>query len=205
MRWWIKWSRRFKSPRAPAKWAMARYSFSRSRTWCASERASGTPAPFRGVASMIKLGLILGLLMACTPVVHADESSGAPASAVAAPSAAATAPTPTAPFMLATDKLSSGDTAWMLTSTALVLMMCVPGLALFYGGMVRKKNVLATLMQSFACTCVVTILWWVIGYSWAFTPGNGFFGGASRALFDGVRYVHGDTGSSLSVSHLAPT
>ena len=74
---------------------------------------------------MIKLGLILGLLMACTPVVHADETAGTPASAVAAPSAAPS-PAPTAPFMLATDKLSSGDTAWMLTSTALVLMMCVP-------------------------------------------------------------------------------
>ena len=57
------------------------------------------------------------------------------------------------------DKISSGDTAWMLTSTALVLMMTIPGLALFYGGMVRKKNVLATLMQSFAITCLVTVLW----------------------------------------------
>jgi Amt family ammonium transporter len=87
---------------------------------------------------MIKLSLILGLLMACTPVVHADETAGTPASpAAAAPSAASTsaptAPPPAAPFMLAADKLSSGDTAWMLTSTALVLMMCVPGLALFYG------------------------------------------------------------------------
>jgi Amt family ammonium transporter len=153
---------------------------------------------------MIKLSLILGLLMACTPVVHADETPATPASPAASAPSAAPAPAPTEPFMLAADKLSSGDTAWMLTSTALVLMMCVPGLALFYGGMVRKKNVLATLMQSFACTCVVTILWWVIGYSWAFTPGNAFLGGASRALFDGVRYVHGDSGS-LSVSHLAPT
>ena len=104
-------------------------------------------------------------------------------------------PPPTEPFLVAADKLSSGDTAWMLTSTALVLMMCVPGLALFYGGMVRKKNVLATLMQSFACTCVVTILWWVVGYSLAFTPGNGFIGGASRALFEGMRYIHGETSS----------
>ena len=77
---------------------------------------------------------------------------------------------------LGADKISAGDTAWMLTSTALVLMMCVPGLALFYGGMVRKKNVLATLMQSFAMYCVVTILWWLVGYSWAFTPGNEFIG-----------------------------
>ena len=60
----------------------------------------------------------------------------------------------------------------MLTSTALVLMMTIPGLALFYGGMVRKKNVLATLMQSFAIACVVTILWWVIGYSLGLYPGQ---------------------------------
>ena len=60
----------------------------------------------------------------------------------------------------------------MLTSTALVLMMTIPGLALFYGGMVRKKNVLATVMQSFAITCLVTMLWMVIGYSLAFTAGQ---------------------------------
>ena len=68
------------------------------------------------------------------------------------------------------DPLNSGDTAWMLTSSALVLMMTIPGLALFYGGMVRKKNVLATLAQSFGATCVVTVLWMIIGYSIAFTP-----------------------------------
>ena len=76
--------------------------------------------------------------------------------------------------------LDRGDTAWMLTSTALVLMMTIPGLALFYGGMVRKMNVLATAMQSFAICCLVTILWMVIGYSLAFTEGNSFFGGFSR-------------------------
>jgi Amt family ammonium transporter len=107
--------------------------------------------------------------------------------------------------LVAADKISAGDTAWMLTSTALVLMMCVPGLALFYGGMVRKKNVLATLMQSFACTCVVTLLWWLIGYSWAFTPGNGFIGGTSRALFRGLTFATAKAGNSLSVSPLAPT
>ena len=67
------------------------------------------------------------------------------------------------------DPLNSGDTAWMLTSSALVLMMTIPGLALFYGGMVRKKNVLATLAQSFGATCIITILWMIIGYSMAFT------------------------------------
>ncbi len=70
----------------------------------------------------------------------------------------------------------------MLTSTALVLLMTIPGLALFYGGMVRKKNVLATLMQSFAITCLVTVLWWVVGYSIAFTPGSTPFLGGLRAL-----------------------
>jgi Amt family ammonium transporter len=130
----------------------------------------------------------------------ASESAATSAStAAAAPAAAA----PTEPFVTEAEKISSGDTAWMLTSTALVLMMCVPGLALFYGGMVRKKNVLATLMQSFACCCVVTLLWWIIGYSWAFTPGNGFIGGTTRALFNGIAYIHGEAGNKLTVSHLA--
>ena len=144
------------------------------------------------------MGVFLLMSALCAPLVHADE----PASGLAAPS---TAPALTAPALVSADKLSAGDTAWMLTSTALVLMMCVPGLALFYGGMVRKKNVLATLMQSFACTCVVTILWWLIGYSWAFTPGSWFIGGATRALFSGMAYIHDDAGGKLTVSHLAPT
>ena len=71
--------------------------------------------------------------------------------------------------LAATPKFDSGDTAWMLTSSALVLMMTIPGLALFYGGMVRKKNVLATLAQSFGATCIITVLWMVIGYSLSFT------------------------------------
>ncbi len=112
---------------------------------------------------------------------------------------------PTAPFLLAADKISAGDTAWMLTATALVLMMSIPGLALFYGGMVRKKNVLATLMQTFAITCVVTMLWWVIGYSWAFTPGGPFIGGFSRAFFNGMTFMADPATSQMSVSHLAKT
>ena len=84
-------------------------------------------------------------------------------------------------------RIDSGDTAWMLTSTALVLMMTIPGLALFYGGMVRKKNVLATLAQSFGATCVVTVLWMVVGYSAAFTTNpdsamNAYIGGFDRFL-----------------------
>jgi ammonium transporter, Amt family len=111
---------------------------------------------------------------------------------------------PTEPTLISADKISAGDTAWMLTSTALVLMMSIPGLALFYGGMVRKKNVLATLMQTFAIVCVVTILWWLVGYSLAFTPGSKFLGGFSRALFNGMTFMH-DPVNKLTVSHLALT
>ncbi|MBV9248540.1 MAG: ammonium transporter, partial [Acetobacteraceae bacterium] len=83
-------------------------------------------------------------------------------------------------------KLDSGDTAWMLASTALVLLMTIPGLALFYGGMVRKKNILATLMQSFTICCIVTIVWTVAGYSLAFTTGNAYVGDLSRVLLNGI-------------------
>jgi ammonium transporter, Amt family len=96
------------------------------------------------------------------------------------------ATSPGAAVAAAAPAINSGDTAWMLTSMALVLMMTVPGLALFYGGMVRKMNVLATLMQSFAVTCLVTVLWMVIGYSFAFTSGSPFIGGTSRFLLFGM-------------------
>jgi Amt family ammonium transporter len=157
--------------------------------------------------------LLLGMLTLSVPAAWADDAasavaSTAPATAPAAASAAApaasdAAATPTEPVLIGTDKINSGDTAWMLTSTALVLMMTIPGLALFYGGMVRKKNVLATLMQSFAITCVVTLLWWLIGYSWAFTPGSAYLGGASRALFNGMTIMK--DANKLTVSHLALT
>ncbi len=83
-------------------------------------------------------------------------------------------------------KVDSGDTAWMLTSTALVLLMTVPGVALFYGGMVRKKTVLATMMQSFMITALITVVWMVAGYSIAFTNGNAYFGDFSRFLLSGI-------------------
>ena len=89
------------------------------------------------------------------------------------------------PAMAQDAKLDSGDTAWMLTATALVLMMTIPGLALFYGGMVRKKNVLTMVMQSFAVCCLSTVLWMVIGYSIAFSDGGAFnaFTGGLSAMF----------------------
>ncbi len=89
-------------------------------------------------------------------------------------------------------KLDSGDTAWMLTSTAIVLMMTIPGVALFYGGMVRKKNVLATLAQSFTICCLVTVLWTVLGYSLAFGGGGDipwigpWIGGFGKVFLAGI-------------------
>ncbi|MDY0883694.1 ammonium transporter [Dongia soli] len=82
--------------------------------------------------------------------------------------------------------LNSGDTAWMLTATALVLMMTIPGLALFYGGMVRKMNVLSVIMQSFAITCLVSVIWMIAGYSLAFSGGNAVIGDFSRLFLKGM-------------------
>ena len=85
--------------------------------------------------------------------------------------------------------IDSGDTAWMMASTALVLMMTIPGLALFYGGMVRKKNVLSIVMQCFAITCIVTVVWMVLGYSLAFTDGGAmqtYLGGMSQFMLKGM-------------------
>jgi len=113
----------------------------------------------------------------------ADKAADKPAAAAdakkeeAKPAAAAAAPAPTP---------NKGDVAWMLTSTALVLMMSVPALALFYGGMVRSKNALSMLMQVFMVFSLVTVLWCIYGYSLAFTEGNAFFGGFDRLFLKGT-------------------
>ena len=93
-----------------------------------------------------------------------------------------------APAAAAAPKLDTGDTAWMLTSTVIVLLMTLPGLALFYGGMVRKKNVLSVVTACFAIACLMSVLWMVYGYSLAFTEGsaNAYIGGFSKAMFSGV-------------------
>ena len=110
---------------------------------------------------------------------------------------------PQTPALLDVSKISAGDTAWMLTSTALVLLMTLPGLALFYAGMVRRKNVLATMAQSFAACCAVTILWVTIGYSLAFSPGGPFVGGLGRVMLEGMEYLK--ESGKVSVHNLAPT
>jgi Amt family ammonium transporter len=158
--------------------------------------------------------LTLAVLLAGAPVLFAGAAAAQTAAAPAAPPAAAPAPaapaaapppaaapaatTPPAATAPATTPAGPpkppaydhGDTAWMLTSTALVLMMTIPGLALFYAGMVRKKNILATVMQSFAICCLVTIVWTIVGYSLAFTSGSGatapYFGDFSRFMLNGI-------------------
>ena len=90
------------------------------------------------------------------------------------------------PARAAEAQVDSGDTAWMLLATVLVLLMTIPGLALFYAGMVRKKNILATMMQSFALCALISVVWALAGYSLAFGTGNGFIGDASRLLLRGM-------------------
>ncbi|TIL79339.1 MAG: ammonium transporter, partial [Mesorhizobium sp.] len=129
------------------------------------------PSTFKTTGRATALGA-LALTALGTVAAFAQEA--------AAPAAAPATPAPT---------LDTGNTAWMLTSTALVLMMTIPGLALFYGGMVRKKNVLATIMQSFAITCLVTVLWFMFGYSLAFSDGgstNAYVGGFSKFFHHGI-------------------
>ena len=130
---------------------------------------------------------ILMLLALCGTVAlavpaFADEAKAAdtataPAAAAATPAAPAAAPAPVP---------NKGDTAWMIVATVLVIMMTIPGLALFYGGMVRSKNMLSVLMQVFATFSLLAILWAIYGYSIAFTEGNDFFGGFSRVFLRGV-------------------
>ena len=109
------------------------------------------------------------------------------------------------PALAALDSLSGADTAWVMVSTALVLLMTLPGIGLFYGGMVRRFNALNTMASVMAIAALVSVLWFAIAYSLAFTPGGelgGFIGGLSRAGFAGLGYFGPD--GQVAVSHLAP-
>jgi len=128
------------------------------------------------------------LVVGGSVALFADSTpAAAPAAAVAAPVAAApAAPAAAAP---AAPKIDTGDTSWVLVSSALVMLMTIPGLALFYGGLVRKKNVLSILMQCFIITALLSVHWVVIGYSLAFGPdvaGKGIIGGLEWAFLNGV-------------------
>jgi Amt family ammonium transporter len=108
-----------------------------------------------------------------------------PAAATEAPAATAPAAAPAAAPAPA-PKVDKGDTTWMMTATALVILMTLPGLALFYGGMVRAKNTLSVLMQVFVTFCVISVVWVIYGYSIAFTGGSAFMGGLSKMFLSGV-------------------
>jgi Amt family ammonium transporter len=185
---------------------------------------------FNGLAPALAIAALVGF---ASPVAsyaqNAPATTEAPAAApVAAPAAAASAkPAPPAtpacagavaavpetdkyaavpavPAILTNCTPSGGDTAWMLTSVALVLMMTIPGLGLFYGGMVRKKNVGDTVMTSFAVTCLVTVVYAVVTYSLSFTGGTPFIGGLSRAFLQGI-LSDVNNGGIGNPNSLAPT
>ncbi len=128
------------------------------------------------VAAPVTLAQDKAPAAAATPAAAADAPAAAAATPAAAPAAtAAPAPTP-----------NKGDVAWMLTSTLLVIMMSIPALALFYGGMVRSKNILSVLMQVFVVFSMITVLWCVYGYSLAFTEGSAYIGGFDRLFLKGT-------------------
>jgi Amt family ammonium transporter len=134
------------------------------------------------------LALAFGLLLGLFINIGLHGAAFAQTPEATAPAAAAAAASPPACDAKTVQDCTpnSGDTAWMLTSVALVLMMTIPGLGLFYGGMVRKKNVGDTVMTSFAVTCLVTIIWTVLTYSLAFRSGTPYIGGLDRAFLQGI-------------------
>jgi ammonium transporter, Amt family len=116
--------------------------------------------------------------------------------------ASAQTPAPVRPMLVAQETLHAADTVWVLVSTALVLLMALPGIALFYAGMVRRKNVLNTMASVLGIASVVSLLWFAVGYSWAFTPGSAWLGGDARLWFSGLDYQI--TSGQVAVSHIAP-
>src|SRR5437016_2521107 len=136
-----------------------------------------------GLAALV-FAMLLGIFLSAATFDHSFAQ--APAAPAAEPAAPEPPVPPCDPKMLISCSPNSGDTAWMLTSMAIVLMMTIPGLALFYGGMVRKKNVGDTVMTSFAITCLISILWLFFTYSLAFRSGSPFIGGLDRAFLQGI-------------------
>ncbi len=130
--------------------------------------------------------------------------SDAPAAPVVAPAPATPTPPPppSKPGLVAQDSINGADTAWMMTSTALVLLMTLPGIALFYGGMVRKKSVINAMASVVAIAAMVSLLWFALGYSLAFTPGSSWLGSTDRVWFSGLNYLK--EAGQVAVSHVAP-
>src|SRR5574340_485829 len=142
---------------------------------------------------MTRLIAILGMVVAllCSGVVLAQDKPAEAKPAAAAPAAAAAAAVSAQPAAAAAAEApkpapNKGDVAWMIVATALVILMTIPGLAMFYGGLVRSKNMLSVLMQVFVIFSMAIVLWCLYGYSLAFTEGNAFFGGLDRLFLKGV-------------------
>ncbi|MDB5732339.1 MAG: ammonia channel protein, partial [Variovorax sp.] len=123
---------------------------------------------------------------ATAPAPEAATPAVPPPAAAATPSAAAAAVATPAAAAPAAPSFNKGDTAWMMLSTLLVIMMTIPGLALFYGGLVRSKNMLSVLMQVMVTFSMIVVLWMIYGYSLAFTEGNAFIGGFDRLFMKGI-------------------
>ncbi|WP_298217737.1 ammonium transporter [Halothiobacillus sp.] len=132
---------------------------------------------------LISLVIFLSVLIFDLPSFAADTTASTPPAAVAVTTEATPA---AAPVALPDPTLNKGDMAWMIVATLLVVMMAAPGLGLFYGGMVRSKNMLSILMQTLVTFCLLGVLWAVYGYSLAFTEGNSFIGGFSKLFLQGV-------------------
>lgn len=133
------------------------------------------------------------LMGSCLSALAQAAPMGAASAAVAA--------SMTHPGMVMQDTINAADTAWMMTSTALVLLMTLPGIALFYGGMVRKKSVINTMAAIVAIAALVSLLWFAVSYSLAFTPGNDWIGGTARMWFSGFYY--NKEAAKVAVSHIA--
>jgi ammonium transporter, Amt family len=140
-----------------------------------------------GTAAMAQAPAAAPAVSAPAEAKVADAAPAAPAAAVAAPAAAAAAPAPAADASaVKPPEPNKGDTAWMMVSTLLVILMTIPGLALFYGGLVRSKNMLSVLMQVMVTFSLIVVLWFIYGYSLAFTEGGAFFGGFDRLFMKGI-------------------
>jgi len=141
--------------------------------------------------SLLTTGAVMAQAPAAAPAASAAEAkpaeaAAAPAAAAAAAPAAAAAASAPAAAAAPAPVPNKGDTGWMMVSTILVILMTIPGLALFYGGLVRSKNMLSVLMQVMVTFSMIVVLWFIYGYSLAFTEGNAFFGGFDRLFMKGI-------------------
>lgn len=178
MKWLILLSRLLCKPHEQAKWATAKFLSLRLNEPFELERAKPMTMQFKE-PTMKKSRLTLLSLLTLLPFSASAETQ----------------------WWKPMSEISGGDTAWVMISAILVLFITIPRLALFYGGMVRKKNVLSTMMHSFSVSALISILWVICGYSLAFTEGNAFIGGFDRLFLQGMGLILHKKSQQL---HLTP-